>query len=187
MNTKLMPGYTDSYALYVGDLHATVGRPVVIVTYTDSSPTTSGSRREASTYWSFFSNAKPSFTSAVCQRLYFKDVHPRLGPETMLDRAADEAFAALIDWTREAYDLAPHAAPAGLKQVDLDTLFGLFSFSEVVRECITYVARHIDNDTLAATFQRWNDKYAVDTVRLRVPLDQDREPRSPRPRTRSAS
>lgn len=173
----------EKYSVFVGDLLPVVGRPVVIVTYSDRTPEdaerepTSANgpasqmktRQESATYWAFFSHEKDSFTAAICQRQYFQGVYPRLGPKEMIARTRDKAELDLGAWMREEGPQSQGTAQAfDWKTVEIETLFGLYVFSPDTRECIELLRGHIQNRDLRAAVAKWQHEFGVNLVPLQV-------------------
>ena len=88
---RATPAPHEDFSTYVGALVPTVGRPVAIVTYRRTAPSSTEGRHEASTYCTFLTHEQDSFSSALCQRSYQSGAYPRLGAKTMIERRRDEA------------------------------------------------------------------------------------------------
>lgn len=162
--------YAEEFAIYVGALVSSVGRPVALVTYRRSGPAQREARWEAATYGGFFTHESDSFSAALCQRAYLRGVHPRLGAKAMIERGRDEAELALSRWLARREQTTNHPSPVvgslEMRTVEASELFGLYVFSPAVRASVQACASMFANERLKTLLEGWASEVGVNTVPL---------------------
>jgi len=162
--------HAEEFAIYVGALVPSVGRPVALVTYRRSGSAQGEARREAATYGAFFTHESDSFSAALCQRAYVRGVHPRLGAKAMIERGRDEAELALGRWLAQREQNPDHPFSSvgafEMQRIGASALFGLYVFSPAVRACVQACASVFANERFKTLLTEWASEVGVNTVSL---------------------